>query len=518
MATITEIGKKALRIIKDNAGIDLATLLTILATGAVAGAELISDLKKEKLLDDEDDLKVSKEGEEEIKEVKSEFFVKYKYFGIRDKETNRPFCARLLELNRVYTREDINTLSERLGYNVWMRRGGWYHNPDTGVNTPYCRHTWRQVIVKRKTQKFAGFNPNQKRNPDGKWGSGGVVPLEDRPCFKEWNKGNKIVDENGNPIKVFHGSPNVINAFNPDKTGQGVDQLGSGFYFTNDKEEAKGYSQGTDNVVNAYLSIKKPIIATGANLNNTIDMTSDEAYKILKQSPLIYGEDSPLQNWYSEWWEGGTQDWMIRKLAESYNGANIFAMNNDFFDGEDTAFRKALHEVLGFDGIIQDFQGNADGRVHYIAWFPNQIKSVDAESFCHESNINLAGFDPSQKRNEDGTWGDGGESTNTEGELEKEFPKLTIDVYQNDKKGVLTLSRVIVPEDLRGEGIGTEFMESLIEKADKLGYSIILTPSDDFGGNKNRLIEFYKRFGFVLNKGANRDFSHREEMYRLPKK
>jgi len=151
MAKLTEIGKKALKIIKDNAGIDLATLLTILATGAVAGAELISDLKKEKLLDDEDGLKVSKEGEEEIKKVKSEFFVKYKYFGIRDKETNRPFCARLLELNRVYTREDINTLSERLGYNVWMRRGGWYHNPDTGVNTPYCRHTWRQVIVKRKS-------------------------------------------------------------------------------------------------------------------------------------------------------------------------------------------------------------------------------------------------------------------------------------------------------------------------------------------------------------------------------
>jgi hypothetical protein len=172
MAKLTEIGKKALKIIKDNAGIDLATLLTILATGAVAGAELISDLKKEKLLDDEDGLKVSKEGEEEIKEVKSEFFVKYKYFGIRDKETNRPFCARLLELNRVYTREDINTLSERLGYNVWMRRGGWYHNPDTGVNTPYCRHTWRQVIVKRKTQEFAGFNPNQKRNKDGKWGDG----------------------------------------------------------------------------------------------------------------------------------------------------------------------------------------------------------------------------------------------------------------------------------------------------------------------------------------------------------
>ena len=84
MAEITEIGKKALRIIKDNTGIDLSTLLTILATGAIAGAELISDLKKEKLLEDEDELKVSKQGEDEIKDVKTEFFVKYKYYGVKD--------------------------------------------------------------------------------------------------------------------------------------------------------------------------------------------------------------------------------------------------------------------------------------------------------------------------------------------------------------------------------------------------------------------------------------------------
>ncbi|MDD2505591.1 MAG: hypothetical protein PHF21_04935 [Bacilli bacterium] len=29
---------------------------------------------------------------------------------------------------------------------------------------------------------------------------------------------------------------------------------------------------------------------------------------------------------------------------------------------------------------------------------------------------------------------------------------------------------------------------------------IILTPSDEFGGDKKRLIQFYKRFGFVENK------------------
>ena len=63
---------------------------------------------------------------------------------------SREFCADLMALNRVYTRDDINAMSEREGRNVWSLRGGWYHNPNTGVNEPQCRHTWRQVVVREK--------------------------------------------------------------------------------------------------------------------------------------------------------------------------------------------------------------------------------------------------------------------------------------------------------------------------------------------------------------------------------
>ena len=69
---------------------------------------------------------------------------------------------------------------------------------------------------------------------------------------------------------------------------------------------------------------------------------------------------------------------------------------------------------------------------------------------------------------------------------------------------------------MREQGLGTEFMERLIEEADKIQYQIALTPSNDFGGDKDRLIEFYKRFGFVENKGENKDFGHRESMHRDP--
>ena len=60
---------------------------------------------------------------------------------------SRPFCTELMELNRLYTREDINMISGFEGYDVFAYRGGWYHNPGTGKNEPGCRHEWAQVVT-----------------------------------------------------------------------------------------------------------------------------------------------------------------------------------------------------------------------------------------------------------------------------------------------------------------------------------------------------------------------------------
>jgi hypothetical protein len=63
---------------------------------------------------------------------------------------SRDFCLRLLSLNRLYTRDDINSISSRVDRNVWNYRGGWYTNPQTQVSTPYCRHIWVQQLVIKK--------------------------------------------------------------------------------------------------------------------------------------------------------------------------------------------------------------------------------------------------------------------------------------------------------------------------------------------------------------------------------
>ena len=65
--------------------------------------------------------------------------------------SSRPFCERMVGLNRMYTRDEINQISSAIGRDVWTFRGGWYHNPETDVNTPSCRHLWQQhITVKTK--------------------------------------------------------------------------------------------------------------------------------------------------------------------------------------------------------------------------------------------------------------------------------------------------------------------------------------------------------------------------------
>lgn len=81
---------------------------------------------------------------------------------------------------------------------------------------------------------------------------------------------------------------------------------------------------------------------------------------------------------------------------------------------------------------------------------------------------------------------------------------------------VLSLHKIVVPEAVRNQGTGTKAMQDILNYADAQNKTIALTPSSDFGGNKNRLTNFYKKLGFVENKGRNKDFEISESMYRSP--
>ena len=101
-----------------------------------------------------------KEGKVNINPVKStrKIEVLYSYdvrpgYGKPIQDNTRAFCRKLVENNRFYKREEIQTMASIFGYDVFSFGGGYYRNPTTGVLTEHCRHKFKAVTVSRKNNK-----------------------------------------------------------------------------------------------------------------------------------------------------------------------------------------------------------------------------------------------------------------------------------------------------------------------------------------------------------------------------
>jgi predicted transcriptional regulator len=145
-----------LNVLKENKGLQVGDIVNITKLDAKVVADAIAKLAKAELIKSyEDGLETTPKGVEEVKRLETEIVVRYRYglaAGIQGAlviDTTRDFCRQIAESNRVYSREDINAMSTQLGYDVWKRRGGWYHNPTLDVNTPQCRHIWVQQLLRR---------------------------------------------------------------------------------------------------------------------------------------------------------------------------------------------------------------------------------------------------------------------------------------------------------------------------------------------------------------------------------
>jgi len=96
--------------------------------------------------------------------------------------------------------------------------------------------------------------------------------------------------------------------------------------------------------------------------------------------------------------------------------------------------------------------------------------------------------------------------------------KYNIDIYASEGGGKINLSKIVVDKSLRNQGVGSKAMDDLVKYADETDQLITLTPSKDFGGSVPKLKTFYKRFGFVENKGSNKDYSISDTFFRSPEK
>jgi len=94
---------------------------------------------------------------------------------------------------------------------------------------------------------------------------------------------------------------------------------------------------------------------------------------------------------------------------------------------------------------------------------------------------------------------------------------VNLDIYPSKSGEKINLSKIIVAPEKRNQGLGSQVMQDIVQQADNTNAMVTLSPSTDFGATSvSRLKDFYKQFGFVENKGKNKDFSVSESMYRKP--
>lgn len=87
--------------------------------------------------------------------------------------------------------------------------------------------------------------------------------------------------------------------------------------------------------------------------------------------------------------------------------------------------------------------------------------------------------------------------------------KYDTDVRITNSKDGISLDHLVVPKNRRKQGVGTNVVQDLNKVADKLKKRVTLTPAskDDYHKttSRSRLVKFYKRQGYVENKGRNKD-------------
>lgn len=98
------------------------------------------------------------------------------------------------------------------------------------------------------------------------------------PEFRRWFGDSKVVDADGKPLVVYHGTDADFDTFDLAKAGSGTDtgMFGTGFYFTPDQSEANRYPRGRNAAtLPVYLSLKNPLVIRGESDIPEVDSPPD---------------------------------------------------------------------------------------------------------------------------------------------------------------------------------------------------------------------------------------------------
>lgn len=170
----------------------------------------------------------------------------------------------------------------------------------------------------------------------------------DSSYFKKWFGDSKVVDENDEPLVVYHGTENNFKIFK--NLGQSR-QIGAnvGFFFTDSENMAKEYANNK-RVMPTYLSLQNPLIVEP---NSTVEM---------------FGENIEITDAFDFFTQMDTrvseQDLKNELIKQGYDGVILRNTNVD------TPFMQDIHDV-------------------YVAFDNTQIKSVNNRGTFDAENPNI---------------------------------------------------------------------------------------------------------------------------------
>jgi DNA-directed RNA polymerase subunit F len=279
--------------------------------------------------------------------------------------------ADAIEIGKKYGQESV-AHSKGMLYTTGKDKGK--RNPITGdveVNNK-LKNYYSEIQTKGGKVKYSvGYNfdvltddapikTQAMTAPDGK--PSNLTPaqqeLVNTPAFKKWFGDSKVVDENGEPKVVFHGTSKDFDIFDKKKLGEMTNTPISklGFFFSNTKPSADQY---------AFISgLKNPY----------------EKKKLSQSRVFFLNMKNPYQATKQQW--NDLIDWSTNNTTKYSSPAALRKANKEF---------KAQLLKLGHDGVVFD-----DG-FEIVAFEPNQIKLADGtnKTFSPDSDsIKTQVFNP----------------------------------------------------------------------------------------------------------------------------
>ena len=184
---------------------------------------------------------------------------------------------------------------------------------------------------------------------------------------------SKVVDENGEPMVVYHGSNNEFTKFDTARIGSSTGTSdGRGFYFTTDKDYANSFGKD-GNVLSVFLNIDNPLSLKEKTI--TKRQLFDIIKRIDEKEVAADGEHWLISN-YANYYDVGI-DGAIREAAESeypYSDNDVELVNS--LISASGNFKDVVSSVYEITGKSSEIVPKENGTVHYVVTNPNQIKSA----------------------------------------------------------------------------------------------------------------------------------------------